>query len=46
MFGDYIKKNTKVVQTRTWSKDYRHEYLVTKLVLFGKVISTSTVKIS
>ena len=45
MFGDYIKQNTKIIQTRTWSEDYKHEYLITKLVLLGKVIATSKIEI-
>lgn len=45
MFGDYIKQNTETIQKRVWSKDYKHEYLVTKLVLLGKVIATSKIEI-
>ena len=42
---DYDKSNTEVIQKRVWSKDYKHEYLISKLVLLGRVIAMSKIEI-
>lgn len=46
MFRDYINKNSKVIQKKIYSKDYKHKYLITEIVLFGKVISKSIIDIT
>ena len=45
-FGDYIKNNSKIVQKKIYSKDFKHKYLMTWIILDGKVISKSKIEIT
>lgn len=46
MFRDCINQNSKIVQRKVYSKDYKYKYLITEIVLFGKVISKSVINIT
>lgn len=46
MFGNYIKANSKIIQKKTYSNDYKHKYLITIMIFNGKVISKSKIEIS
>ena len=46
MFGNYIKSKAEIIQKKTYSKDYKHKYLITKMIFNGKVISTSKIEIT
>ena len=46
MFGNYIKTNSKIVQKKVYSKDYKHKYLITTMIFNGKVISKSKIEIT
>ena len=45
MFGNCVSENSKMIQRKSYSKDFRHKYLITEIVLFGKVISKSVIEI-
>ncbi len=46
MFGDYVGRKSKMIQKKVYSKDYKRKYLITEIVLFGKVISRSKIDIT
>lgn len=46
MFGNYIKTNSKIIQKKVYSKDYKHKYLITVMIFSGKVVSKSKIEIS
>lgn len=47
MFGNYnISEENKIIQKKIYSKDYKHKYLVTKIVSNGKVVSKSKIEIT
>ena len=44
--GYLIKNDVKIVQKKTYSKDFKHKYLITLLLNNGTVISKSTIEIT
>ncbi len=45
MFGNNKCYQKQIRQKYVYSEDYKHRYLVTEMVLFGRIVSKSTVEI-
>ena len=41
-----IKNNIKIIQKKTYSKDFKHKYLITFLLNNGIVVSKSIIEIT